>query len=643
MAKAKKNVNFEIEIRSLNDVVSLSKEFNCRQRVKFTCEDCRKTVSLSLRQAQKRLETGNLLCGNCSANISKLKKYGVNFKKVLGEKCSQSLRNRTKEQIDEATKKYRLSCLEKYGVDNPNKNADIIAKTQKTNLERYGVKSTLNIEISKKRAQASRKTEESLKKKSETWKNRTLKQKEASRKKTKQTCLERYGVEWVSQSATVKNKIAKARDGFSNEKLKSIQRKRQDTCIKKYGFGSACQNPLIKKKIILKMKQTCLERYGVENVQQTIDIHYKRKSHYEYDGFSFDSLPELAFYIYHSDLGKTIIPHKKSFSYIVDNKEHKYFPDFEVDNKLFEIKGDQFLKNDGTWCCPFDHSKDYVFEAKRQCALENNVQIIYADRYQAYLDYVKQKYSKDFMPLFKTNIKFPFLNEDLKEKTDFAIIQHFHKSIYEASKKGKLSPLQAWNDKRIVKNVALNRLKYVGHCKPSDILQGFSVTRIAPKVSVFKPKLAENLIKKYLNEFSEIVDPFSGFSGRMIGSANCGKKYIGKDINKKHVAESNEIIKYKDYQNCSVYVEDILKKEDVETHECLFTCPPYGSKEHWSKSCDEIELSCDEWIDVCLEKYKCKKYLFVVDETEKYKDCIVENLQNKDGLFCNKQEYVLIF
>ena len=117
------------------------------------------------------------------------------------------------------------------------------------------------------------------------------------------------------------------------------------------------------------------------------------------------------------------------------------------------------------------------------------------------------------------------------------------------------SKLMAWalfclNDKNIVKKVALNRLKYVGRCKPSDILQGFNVTRVANKVSIFKPKTAEYLIEKYLSEATAVVDPFSGFSGRMLGAFNAGKKYIGWDINETHVKESNEIIKFKNIGNC---------------------------------------------------------------------------------------------
>lgn len=197
-------------------------------------------------------------------------------------------------------------------------------------------------------------------------------------------------------------------------------------------------------------------------------------------------------------------------------------------------------------------------------------------------------------------------------------------------------------NKELVRLSALNRLKYVGDCKPEHVVGGFSVARIAPKISVFRPTLAANLIKKYLNNFSEIVDPFSGFSGRLIGAANCNKAYIGKDINEEHVRESNEIIQYKNYQDCSVSIEDLLKKENAESYECLFTCPPYGGKEHWNESNDEVEKSCDEWIDLCLEKYKCKSYLFVVDETEKYKDKVVEEIGNKNGFFRKKNSELVV-
>ena len=73
--------------------------------------------------------------------------------------------------------------------------------------------------------------------------------------------------------------------------------------------------------------------------------------------------------------------------------------------------------------------------------------------------------------------------------------------------------------------------------------------------------------------------------------------------------------------------------------EALFTCTPYNLKETWGQ---EIQnLSCDEWIDVCLKNFTCKKYVFVVDSTIKYKDFIKEEKENKSH-FGTSKEYVVV-
>ena len=269
--------------------------------------------------------------------------------------------------------------------------------------------------------------------------------------------------------------------------------------------------------------------------------------------------------------------------------------------------------------------------------LANNVQLWLHKDIEFALDYVNQKYSKDYLKLFRKDLEYPYPTAC---KGDRDIINFFHKSLLEASVKGKLSPIEAWQDKNLIKKAALNRLKYVHSCKPADVARGMSVARIAPRVSVFKPNLARDLIEKYLSNFETIFDPFSGFSGRLIGAFRKNKKYVGQDIHPKHVEESNEIIKFLKIENATVTQQDILT-DAQKSFDCLFTCPPYGGKEHWNKNNDEVEKSCDEWIDICLEKYKCKRYLFVVDQTEKYKDNVVEYLE-KHSLFGKSPELVIL-
>lgn len=85
-------------------------------------------------------------------------------------------------------------------------------------------------------------------------------------------------------------------------------------------------------------------------------------------------------------------------------------------------------------CNPFDHSLDGLFEAKHQCMLQNNVTII--TDIGVYKNSIDKMLTKDFVQLFRTDIPFPYPNGDLSDTTDYGVIRHFHKSIFEASKKG---------------------------------------------------------------------------------------------------------------------------------------------------------------------------------------------------------------
>ena len=96
--------------------------------------------------------------------------------------------------------------VEKYGVDNPAKNPEILKKIKETQFKKYGCYA-FNSE------------------------------------KQKQTMIERYGTENCMQNENVKNKL------FNNN-------------IKKYGCKCTLQTP----ETIEKSKKTCIEKYGVYNV-----------------------------------------------------------------------------------------------------------------------------------------------------------------------------------------------------------------------------------------------------------------------------------------------------------------------------------------------------------------------------------------
>lgn len=219
-----------------------------------------------------------------------------------------------------------------------------------------------------------------------------------------------------------------------------------------------------------------------------------------------------------------------------------------------------------------------------------------------------------------------------------SIIGNFHKSIYDCSVDHLPTPIQGWYDDSILKYVITNRFIYQDTVNPSKVLSGLNISKKAPIVSRFNPMLARYLVKNYLHEFDTVFDPFSGFSGRLLGSLACGRKYIGQDIRQTAVNESNEIIKFLSAQSkASVTQRNVL--ESNGSYPCLLTCPPYAQKEIYGS---EVSFkSCDEWIDECLQRFNCKAYVFVVDETQKYKEYVAETIQNSSH-FSKAKEHVVV-
>lgn len=251
-----------------------------------------------------------------------------------------------------------------------------------------------------------------------------------------------------------------------------------------------------------------------------------------------------------------------------------------------------------------------------------------------YPSYTNKRLKHDYHNL--CNYSIPKYN--CHAKLGLSSIRHFHKSIYNARVGTNPSIKQAWNDDSILKKVIYNRMIYKNDVDPSKILAGFYISKVVPKVSIFNPVLARYLIQKYLNEFPIVTDPFSGFSGRLLGTTSLGKQYVGYDINENAVRESNLIIQFHNL-NASVSYKDILSTRVPINCDCLLTCPPYSNKETYST--ETVYHTCDDWIDIVRAKYICKRYVFVVDCTSRYSEYVTEQIITK-SYFNDISEYVIV-
>lgn len=206
-------------------------------------------------------------------------------------------------------------------------------------------------------------------------------------------------------------------------------------------------------------------------------------------------------------------------------------------------------------------------------------------------------------------------------------LKRLHKSYWDSSVgKGK-SPRATWEtgksmftrlvENRQQYNPALRKsFAYHGIPTLSMLVAGFGISKISPPASFFMPHFGVSLLRSY-GTGGVVVDPFSGFSGRLMAASLTGRSYVGFDISPIRVAEAQEVIHEFAIPNATVSVEDI-RKAPIRTfaNATLLTCPPYGSKESWDGvSGFENE---DYWVTLALQKYECARYIFVVGKTQLY-------------------------
>ena len=248
----------------------------------------------------------------------------------------------------------------------------------------------------------------------------------------------------------------------------------------------------------------------------------------------------------------------------------------------------------------------------------------------------------------------------LSSKGSSDIIRFFHKSIIFANTEGALSPYDGWQ--QLKSNINIFTRFYSNRLRHSDFLKenidylvegnipiwcyglGLSTSRYFPHVSYFKPKLAKYIVEKYLNKYNTIFDPFSGYSGRMLGAIAAGKKYIGQDLCHYNIDESKQIYdflnkNFNNIPNINLSVADTEKT--IGKYDCLFTCSPYNNKENWP-GVNSVNYSCDKWIDICIKNFDCERYVFVTDENIiKYKEFVKEKIINASH-FGKNEEFIVV-
>jgi hypothetical protein len=207
---------------------------------------------------------------------------------------------------------------------------------------------------------------------------------DVTQEKNKQTCLNKYGHEYVLQSPEIKEKgkqtnlinlgveypsqsiLSRGKTkltwlktlGYDNPaKSKKVQEKRRLTCQEKYGVDHVWSSPKVREQYEL----TCKKLYGVNNPMQNKDIFLKcRKSARKIKKFisplgkiiKYQGYENIAYFKLLEDDYKEeqIITDTKlipSFNYFFE-RERTYYPDIYIphENKIIEVKSTYTYESD---------------------------------------------------------------------------------------------------------------------------------------------------------------------------------------------------------------------------------------------------------------------------------------------------------
>jgi len=179
-------------------------------------------------------------------------------------------------------------------------------------------------------------------------------------KKYKQTCMRKYGTCSFFESSVFKTKSKFTKLAKYNDENYNNRTAAAETCIIKYRETNYNKTNIAReqrKQYMLNNANACkfgsvkfndsmLLKYGENNASKIDELLHTKKHKFRYNNIGFDSTAEIEVYKFCEahELQFKYQPFSISYSDST-GKLHKYYPDFEINGKLYEVKGDHLLKD----------------------------------------------------------------------------------------------------------------------------------------------------------------------------------------------------------------------------------------------------------------------------------------------------------
>lgn len=275
--------------------------------------------------------------------------------------------------------------------------------------------------------------------------------------------------------------------------------------------------------------------------------------------------------------------------------------------------------------------------------------------------YMVQCRSHDFIyPDYPSNILHNYLskiiesfrnNKEIKCDNNDLVLKHFHHSIYDTSIDGKPSMSSAWKNKDLLTKSIQNRILYKHSLSQEDIQNGLNVSKLAPKPSVFSISYALLLFSSgVFDGYDNIIDPIAGFSGKLLASIIMNKKYTGIYD---YGLDNNFDIRLNESQNLIEWVDDNFKDINKNIfnvrlstyNECISSSKKYDIMiceiPYWNKKEDEKKYT-DDIIDKLILDFKCKRYVFIIKDSNKYKEKYLRKIERSSHLYIYHRHIIVL-
>jgi len=252
---------------------------------------------------------------------------------------------------------------------------------------------------------------------------------------------------------------------------------------------------------------------------------------------------------------------------------------------------------------------------------------------------------------------FPYydLSDEIKQKEWTSLLRHvpaeadaypwagqgsrlassFHQHLFECRRKGKLTPVEFFNSDEDLKRGIGKVLCLYGKVTESHLREICRNEKASSRVNNFPPRVAMAILQHlFKGQKISVLDPCSGFSGRLLGcgASDIVDEYWGIDISDDTYNGLSQTQLFLDKVGCSMKVE--LKRNDClvamaaidRKFDCIMTSPPFLDVEEYKGVAFQTEY--EEWLKTFIKPFLvlCREKLKVRGKMVMY----LEKIRNFD-------------